>query len=96
MTIAIIEDRGRKGGFAKMRKVEKVSSDNIRPIAAEEFAEGTVAKIDGFHAYGVAFRCYFSDSMDRNGKGELGYPGSHRGPWCFSLLTCVSKDSVEA
>jgi len=39
-----------------MHKVEKMSSDNIRPIAAEEFAKGTVARTDGSHAYGVAFR----------------------------------------
>ena len=43
--IVLVEDRGRKAGFAKMHKVEKMSSDNIRPIAAEGFVEGTVALV---------------------------------------------------
>ncbi|MGO8881411.1 MAG: transposase [Desulfomonilaceae bacterium] len=38
-----VEDRGRKAGFAKIHKLENLSSDNIRLIAAEGFAEGTVA-----------------------------------------------------
>lgn len=47
--IVSVEDGGRRAGFAKMHKVEKMSSDNIRLIAAEVFAEGTVAKSDGVH-----------------------------------------------
>ncbi len=53
--IVLVEDRGRKAGFAKMHKVEKMSSDNIRPIAAEGFVEGTLPT-DGLRAYEAAFR----------------------------------------
>ncbi len=38
--------------------------------------------------------CLFDKGL--TGKGELGYPRSRRSPVCFSLVTCVSKDSVEA
>ena len=85
--VVSVEGRGRKAGFAKMHKVEKISSDNIRTIAAEGFAKGTVAKTDGLHAYGVAFR-------DGDHRHEAVVIGSGKQapkllPWVHTLLSNI-------
>jgi len=87
IVVVSVEDRGRKAGFAKMHKVETMSGDTIRPIAAEGFAEGTVAKTDGLHAYGVAFR-------DGHYKHEAVVVGSGKQapkllPWVHTLLANI-------
>lgn len=41
--VVSVGDRGRKAGFAKMHKVEKMTSDNICPIADEGFVKEAVA-----------------------------------------------------
>jgi len=49
--IVSVENRGKKAGFAKMRRVDKVDARNIRSIADDGFGDGTVMRTDGLHAY---------------------------------------------
>ena len=85
--VVSVEDRGRKAGFAKMHKVENVRSDNIRPIADNGFAEGTIARTDGLRAYEAAFR-------DSHHKHEAVLVGSGKQapkllPWVHTLLANI-------
>lgn len=49
--VVSVENRGKRAGFAKMRRVDKVDAKNIRSIADEGFEDGTVTRTDGLHAY---------------------------------------------
>ena len=85
--VVLVEDRGRKAGFAKMHKVEKMSSDNIRPIAAEGFVEGTVAKTDGFSCIRRCLRdSHYTHEAVPVGSGTQ---ASKLLPWVHTLLANI-------
>jgi transposase-like protein len=49
--IVSVENRGKKAGFAKMRRVDKVDAKNICSIADGGIEDGSVIRTDGLHAY---------------------------------------------
>ena len=54
--IVSVENRGRKAGFAKMSKVDSMSSDNIQGVAERHLGETSLVKTDGWLAYRSALR----------------------------------------
>ncbi|MEI8183889.1 MAG: IS1595 family transposase, partial [Desulfomonile sp.] len=54
--VVSVENRGRKAGFAKMSKVDSMSSDNIQGVAERHLGETSLVKTDGWLAYRSALR----------------------------------------
>jgi transposase-like protein len=67
-------------GFARMTVVERVNSDNIKPILIADVAPGQTVKTDGYSAYQKATKdCFDHDRRIGNGTENL--------PWVHIMIS---------
>ena len=85
--IVSVEDRGRRAGFAKMSKVDSMSSNNISRTAGDHLTDNSKVKTDGWRAYRSALK-------EQNVEHEYVVVGSGKEapkllPWVHTMLANI-------